>query len=99
MGVLVQRLPHVLNLGPDIVQRTEMDPRAFHRYVESMMIGEVSPRARLSGVDWDHATKERGVYRMTNKNWSPRVDDELGNYDYLLGVDVRLLCIPYTGGY
>lgn len=26
---------------------------------------------------------------MTNKTWSPRVDDELGNYDYLLGADVR----------
>ena len=28
---------------------------------------------------------------MANKTWSPRVDDELGNYDYLLGVDVRSL--------
>ena len=26
---------------------------------------------------------------MTNKTWSSRVDDELGNYDYLLGADVR----------
>jgi len=43
-----------------------------------------------SGVDWDHTTKEHGVYRMTNKSWSPRVDDELGNYDYLLGIDVGL---------
>lgn len=50
-----------------------------------------------SGVDWDHATKERGVYRITSKSWSLRVDDELGNYDYLLGVDVRLPVYPHMG--
>ena len=27
---------------------------------------------------------------MADKAWSPRVDDELGNYDYLLGADVGL---------
>ena len=42
-----------------------------------------------SGIDWDQTTKKRGVYRNTNKHWSLRVDDELGNYDYLLGADVR----------
>ena len=53
----------------------------------------------LSGIDWDNTTKERGIYRVTNKTWSPRVDDELGNYDYLLGADVRSLAYPYTGAY
>ncbi|KAF9648737.1 glycoside hydrolase family 13 protein [Thelephora ganbajun] len=42
----------------------------------------------FTGVDWDHTTKKRGIYRMTNKSWSPRVDDEHVNYDYLLGADV-----------
>ena len=67
-----------------------MDPRAFHWCVESTIIGELPHERRFPGVDWDHTTKERGVFRMTNKSWSPRVDDELGNYDYLLGDDVWL---------
>lgn len=34
----------------------------------------------------------KGVYRITgesHRGWSRFVDSELGNYDYLLGVDVR----------
>lgn len=50
----------------------------------------------LSGIDWDHITKNHGIYRMTNKIWSPKVDNELGNYDYLLGADVRSLAYPCT---
>ena len=34
---------------------------------------------------------------MTDKSWSPRVDDELGNYDYLLGVDVRSPAYSHAG--
>ena len=73
-----------------------MDPRTFHRCVGSMIIGKLSHKTTPSGVDWDHITKKDGVWRMTNKTWSPRVDDELGNYDYLLGVDVRSPVPPFT---
>ena len=43
------------------------------------------------GVDWDHRTQTKEVYRISgpnHKGWSRNVDKELGNYDYLLGVDV-----------
>lgn len=33
---------------------------------------------------------------MTDKSWSLRVDDELGNYDYLLGIDVRSPAYPHV---
>ena len=53
------------------------------------MIDQVRSQTCPPGVDWDQITKKNEIYRMTNKIWSPRVDDELGNYDYLLGADVR----------
>lgn len=55
---------------------------------------ELSHKPTPSGVDWDHITNTGGIRRMTNKTWSPRVDDELGNYDYLLGLDVWLFARP-----
>ncbi|KIY43820.1 alpha amylase [Fistulina hepatica ATCC 64428] len=42
------------------------------------------------GLDWDHKTRTKGIYRITSgrhKGWSHNVDQENGNYDYLLGVD------------
>ena len=45
----------------------------------------------FTGVDWDHRTRKKGIYRITSdqhKGWSKWVDSENGNYDYLLGIDV-----------
>ena len=46
---------------------------------------------KFIGVDWDHRTQTKEIYRISSPNhkgWSRNVDKELGNYDYLLGVDV-----------
>ena len=43
-------------------------------------------------MDWDAKTRKKGVYRIVSdkhNGWSQFVDKELGNYDYLLGIDVR----------
>ncbi|CAA7267009.1 unnamed protein product [Cyclocybe aegerita] len=48
-------------------------------------------REHFSGVDWDHKTRTRGIYRIISpghKGWSRNVDSELGNYDFLLGIDI-----------
>ncbi|KAJ7104144.1 glycoside hydrolase family 13 protein [Mycena belliarum] len=45
----------------------------------------------FTGVDWDHRTRTGGIYRIAGKGrkgWSQHVDRELGNYDYLLGIDI-----------
>ncbi|KAI0280777.1 glycoside hydrolase family 13 protein [Russula aff. rugulosa BPL654] len=45
----------------------------------------------FTGVDWDQRAQKRAVYQIVgngHKGWSPNVDKELGNYDYLLGSDV-----------
>ncbi|KAJ7931533.1 glycoside hydrolase family 13 protein [Mycena leptocephala] len=45
----------------------------------------------FTGLDWDHKTRTNGIYRIASKGrkgWSQHVANELGNYDYLLGVDI-----------
>ncbi|EGN99260.1 glycoside hydrolase family 13 protein [Serpula lacrymans var. lacrymans S7.3] len=45
----------------------------------------------FTGLDWDHQSRTNGVFRITgngHRGWSKWVDKELGNYDYLLGVDI-----------
>ncbi|KAF9052412.1 glycoside hydrolase family 13 protein [Hymenopellis radicata] len=47
--------------------------------------------SHFSGLDWDHKTRTKAIYRIDSpghKGWSKNVDKELGNYDYLLGVDI-----------
>ncbi|NDV77388.1 alpha-amylase [Dysgonomonas sp. 511] len=46
----------------------------------------------FSGVGFDDAKKRSGVFKIMgeNKDWSSGVDDENGNYDFLLGNDIDL---------
>lgn len=44
----------------------------------------------FSGIDWDEQAKQGGVYRFAGKEWSPDVDNEKGNFDYLMGADVDM---------
>lgn len=46
----------------------------------------------FSGVGFDDASKKSGIFRILgeNKNWSEGVDDENGNYDFLLCNDIDL---------
>lgn len=46
----------------------------------------------IQGLDWDELAQANGVFRISSerhKGWSRWVDTENGNYDYLLGIDVR----------
>jgi alpha-amylase len=40
-------------------------------------------KEHFTGVDYDHITKERGVWKFEGKDWAEDVDEELGNYDFL----------------
>ncbi|MDU1892702.1 MAG: alpha-amylase [Dysgonomonas sp.] len=46
----------------------------------------------FSGTDYDDATKRSGIFQIMgeNKAWSEGVDEENGNYDFLLGNDLDL---------
>jgi alpha-amylase len=42
----------------------------------------------FDGTDWDDETRKTSVYRFADKHWDDEVDNEDGNYDYLMGCDV-----------
>ncbi|KIM27474.1 glycoside hydrolase family 13 protein [Serendipita vermifera MAFF 305830] len=46
----------------------------------------------FTGTDFDARTRKNAIFRITgpgkHEGWSQRVDNELGNYDYLLGMDI-----------
>jgi len=45
----------------------------------------------FDGTDWDHASHRAGIYKFRGgKEWDPDVDDENGNFDFLLFNDTDL---------
>lgn len=42
------------------------------------------------GVDWDEETGVSSIYKFYGKKWDKEVDDENGNFDYLMGADIDL---------
>lgn len=42
----------------------------------------------FNGIDWDQKSKQGGIYKINGKQFSSDVDDENGNYDYLMGADI-----------
>jgi hypothetical protein len=51
----------------------------------------------VPGIDWDTKARKKGIFRFSepvHQGWNPRVDKELGNYDYLLGKHKYLTTFP-----
>ena len=42
----------------------------------------------FDGVDFDNRTKKHNIYVFDGETWDNNVDDENGNYDYLMGADL-----------
>lgn len=42
------------------------------------------------GIDWDDYEKRAGIFLFYGKHWDSDVDDEKGNFDYLMGADIDL---------
>ncbi len=66
--------------------------RLFTRFTFTARKGRYSAFAwdhrHFTGTDWDEQAGESGVFRIAGKTWAQDVDDEKGNYDYLMGCDV-----------
>lgn len=48
-------------------------------------------QSHFTGLDWDALARKKGIFKIVGrgrKGWSKKVDGELGNYDYLLGIDI-----------
>ena len=42
----------------------------------------------FDGIDYDENSKQNAIYKFKDKNWNDAVDEEYGNYDYLMGADL-----------
>lgn len=42
----------------------------------------------FDGIDYDENSKEHAIFKFKDKTWSNSVDEEYGNYDYLMGADL-----------
>ena len=42
----------------------------------------------FNGTDWDEGGRKNGIFRFSGKHWDQSVDQENGNYDYLMGADI-----------
>ena len=42
----------------------------------------------FDGIDYDEKSKEHAIFKFQNKEWNAAVDEEYGNYDYLMGADI-----------
>ncbi|KAK3312940.1 alpha-amylase-like protein [Apodospora peruviana] len=45
-------------------------------------------KEHFTGIDYDDRSKQKGVWRFEGKQWAADVDEELGNYDYLMFADI-----------
>ena len=44
----------------------------------------------FSGVDYDAREKDHAIFNFADKGWEPKVDDENGNFDYLMGCNLDM---------
>ena len=42
----------------------------------------------FDGIDYNEKTKEHAIFKFINKDWANEVDEEFGNFDYLMGADI-----------
>ncbi len=42
----------------------------------------------FDAIDYDESTKQKAIFKLKDKSWSGAVDEEFGNYDYLMGADI-----------
>ena len=42
----------------------------------------------FTGIDYNNETGEKAIFKFKDKNWNDAVDEEFGNFDYLMGADL-----------
>ena len=42
----------------------------------------------FDGIDYDENKKQNAIFKFKGKEWAVAVDDEFGNFDYLMGADL-----------
>lgn len=89
----------VLKMDPNIRQKPLSDPYEIEAWTHFHFPGRAKKHNdfewhwyHFSGIDYDAGNDETGVYMIVgeNKGWADNetVDDEFGNYDYLMFADI-----------
>ena len=42
----------------------------------------------FTGIDYNNETGEHAIFKFKDKDWNEEVDEEFGNFDYLMGADI-----------
>ena len=42
----------------------------------------------FTGIDYNNETGEKAIFKFKDKDWNEAVDEEFGNFDYLMGADI-----------
>lgn len=100
MGADEKESVHVRRVNPD--DRTQIEDEEFQAlaYTRFTFPGRQGKHSQFiwdhkcfSGVDLIERPDETGIFRLVNEygegEWSNEVDDEKGNFDYLMGADVE----------
>lgn len=100
MGADEKERVHVRRANPD--NRTEIEDEEFEAFAYTRFTfqgrqGQHSKfewdKSCFSGVDHLEDPDENGVFRIVNEygdgEWNDQVDNELGNFDYLMGANVE----------
>lgn len=100
MGADEVETVHVRRVNPD--DRTDIEPdafeaKAFLRFTFPGRAGRHSAfiwdASCFSGIDQLEEPQENGVFRIVSEHgdegWNTEVDQEFGNFDYLMGADVE----------
>ncbi|WP_068081484.1 alpha-amylase [Novosphingobium rosa] len=100
MGADEKERVHVHRVNPE--DRTQIEDEAFEAdaYTKFTFPGRAGQHSQFvwdvkcfAGVDCVENPDEQGVFRLVNEygdgEWNEEVDDELGNFDYLMGADVE----------
>lgn len=77
---------HNIEIGPEEVVRVATKytfPGRKHKYSDFEWNW-----THFSGIDYNDKTKEKAIFKFKEKQWSQTVDDEFGNFDYLMGADI-----------
>ena len=77
---------HNIEIGPEEVVRVATKytfPDRKHKYSDFEWNW-----THFSGIDYNDKTKEKAIFKFKDKEWSKTVDDEFGNFDYLMGADI-----------
>ena len=45
----------------------------------------------FDGIDYNNKTGEKAIFKFKDKQWNDCVDEEFGNFDYLMGADIDFL--------